>query len=723
MSSHALVEAPDAGTAPAILIVDDNAAKRLALRAMLAPLGHAVVEADSGRAALRAVMHRAFAMILMDVRMPTLDGYETAKLCRRRSGGRPTPIMFVTALARSEDDTASAYASGAVDFISAPIDPEVLRAKVTAFVDLFRQSEELRTSLEAITGLNAALRDSEVRTQAVLDNVADGIFILNEGGLIESVNRSASRLFGYRTEELVGQPFTSMIAPRRRSEFRDLDAAEAQLPTPRDPPGRAIETLGRRQDRSTFAMELERSEMQHANRRLTLLCVRDISERKAHTEALEHQALHDALTGLANRTLFSEHLARALARAKRTGESRAVLVMDIDGFKQVNDTLGHDRGDALLGQVAERLTSTLRDTDTIARLGGDEFGILAGDASDLAAAASMAWKIQEMCEPGFIINGEVVHASASVGIALFPEHGSSTEDLLHRADLAMYVAKRSGSHHAIYDAAQDRQKVNHLALLLDLRQCVAREELVLHYQPKIDLLSGVIYGVEALVRWRHPTRGLLLPASFVPDVERTDLIASVTRWVLNAALRQQRTWSENGVDLNMAVNVSARSLRRSSGLPETVAELTETWGTPPDRLTLELTEGALIETAAPSVLTRLHDMGERLSIDDFGTGYSSLAYLQRLPVDELKVDKSFVTSLATTGDDAIIVRSTIDLAHNLGLRVVAEGVEDENVLKTLVEYGCDAAQGYLFGRPVPVGELDRWLTESPYGVRPVVRWA
>ncbi len=717
MASDALVEAQNAGTAPAILIVDDNAAKRLALRAMLAPLGHAIVEADSGRAALRAVMHQAFAMILMDVRMPTLDGYETAKLCRQRSRQRLTPIIFITAFGGNETETANAYASGAVDFIFTPVVPEVLRAKVSAFVDLFVQAQELQSSLGSITALNAALCDSEIRTKAVLDNVADGIFILGEDGLIESVNRSVSRLFGYSTEELVGQPFTAMIAPKRRAEFRGLDAAEAGLPTPRDPPGRAIETLGRRQDRSTFAMELERSEMQHANRRLTLLCVRDISERKAQTEALEHQALHDALTGLANRTLFSEHLARALARAKRTGEPRAVLVMDIDGFKQVNDTLGHDRGDALLRQVAERLTATLRDTDTVARLGGDEFAILPGDASDLAAAASMAWKIQEMCEPGFLVNDEVVHVSASVGIALFPEHGTSTEDLLHRADLAMYLAKRSDNHHAVYDAAQDRQKVNHLALLLDLRQCVAREELVLHYQPKVDLATGKIDGVEALVRWRHPTRGLLEPGSFMPDVERTDLIAPVTWWVLNAALRQQRIWRDEGIDLCMAVNVSARSLRRASGLPETVAELTETWGTVPDRLTLELTEGALIEDAEPAVLARLHAMGERLSIDDFGTGYSSLAYLQRLPVDELKVDKSFVTSLATGSDDAIIVRSTIDLAHNLGLRVVAEGVEDANVLKTLVEYGCDVAQGFLFGRPVTAGELDRWLAESPYGMR------
>jgi EAL domain-containing protein (putative c-di-GMP-specific phosphodiesterase class I) len=254
-----------------------------------------------------------------------------------------------------------------------------------------------------------------------------------------------------------------------------------------------------------------------------------------------------------------------------------------------------------------------------------------------------------------------------------------------------------------------------LALLVDLRKCVARDELLLHYQPKINLETSEISGVEALVRWRHPLQGLLQLGSFMPEVERTELIGPVTRWVLNEALQQQRDWRDDGIDLTMAVNISARSLRPGSKLPETVAELTKTWGAAPDRLILELTEGALAEAAAPEILTRLHDMGERLAIDDFGTGYSSLAYLQRLPVDEIKIDRSFVTSLATTHDDEVIVHSTIDLAHNLSLTVVAEGVEDENVLKMLTEHDCDAAQGYFFGRPCPAEELTAWLADSAYG--------
>ena len=327
----------------------------------------------------------------------------------------------------------------------------MLRAKVSSFVDLFVQSEELRRSLESITTLNAALRDSEARTQAVLDNVADGILTAGEGGLIESFNRSARRLFGYSERDVIGRPLGFVVAPASRDEFRGLLTAPHGLLSEPGTQNRS-ETVGCRRDGSTFPMEVEHGEMKLGDRNSTLAFVRDISERKAHTEALEHQALHDALTGLANRTLFGEHVLQALASAKRTNEPRAVLVMDLNGFKQVNDTLGHDHGDTLLKQVGERLVAALRETDTIARLGGDEFAILPGDATDLAAAAAVAWKIQQTCTAGFEIGDEVVHVSASIGIALFPEHGKTTAELLRRADVAMYVAKRSGSGHAVFDA-------------------------------------------------------------------------------------------------------------------------------------------------------------------------------------------------------------------------------------------------------------------------------
>jgi diguanylate cyclase (GGDEF)-like protein/PAS domain S-box-containing protein len=699
---------------PAILLVNDREAQRVAIRAMLAPLGLVVVEADSGRSALRAVLRQTFALILMDVRMPTMDGYETANLIRERSQSSRTPIIFITAFSRDDTETLTAYASGAVDFVFTPVLPEVLRAKVSVFVALFVQSQELRLSVESITTLNAALRDSEASAQAVLDNVADGIMVAGETGVIESFNRSAEALFGYREEEAIGQTLAFVLAPACRDDLLGLTPSPGgALPKP-GADGRMTETLGCRRDGSTFPMEVQHGRLSLGERSLTLASVRDISERKAYTEGLQHQALHDGLTGLANRTLFGELVLKALASAKRADEPRAVLVMDLDGFKRVNDTLGHAQGDALLKQVGDRLTAALREVDSIARLGGDEFAILPGQTTDLAAAAEVAWKIQQTCAAGFSLDGKIAHVTASVGIAMFPEHGQTAEELLRRADVAMYIAKRTGSGHAVVDAVQEEETAQQLALLVDLRQCISHDELILHYQPKIDLETHEVSGVEALVRWRHPDRGLLMPGSFMPEVESTELIGPVTKWVLNEALRQQQIWRELGIDLTVAVNISARSLGPRSTLPETVQDLTKRWGTPPARLILELTEGALIEASAPEILGRLHAMGQKLSIDDFGTGYSSLAYLQRLPVDELKIDKSFVTGLSVAGDDAVIVRSTIDLAHSLGLTVVAEGVEDEASKEVLVGYGCDRAQGYFFARPCQVEEFTAWLDGSSY---------
>jgi diguanylate cyclase (GGDEF)-like protein len=674
---------------PAVLVVNDRASQRVALHSMLASLGVEVVEADSGRAALRVVMAETFAVILMDVQMPTMDGYETSVLIRQRRESSRTPIIFVTAYGPRGHADEGRLREWRRRFPVHAGGTRRLRAKVSVFVDLFVKSEEPRRSLDAITTLNGALRDSQASTQAVLDNVADGIVTASRDGLIESLNPAARALFGYRDAEAIGQPMTMIIAS---------------------------ETLGCRRDGSTFAIEIERSTTRLGDRILTLAFVRDISERKAYTESLERLALHDSLTGLANRRLFSELAVKALASAKRNDEPRAVLMMDLDGFKQVNDTLGHAHGDQLLQQVANRLAGALRDADTVARLGGDEFAILPGGATDLGSAVTLAMKIEQACAEEFTVEDDVVRVAASIGIAIFPEHGTTTADLLRHADAAMYLAKHSGSAHAIFDSDQETHSAHELALLTDLRQCIARDQLILHYAPKFNLATREITGVEALVRWQHPRQGLLLPASFMPELERTELIEPLTRWVLNQALRQQRIWLDQGVDLTLAVNISGRSLAAGSTLPDTVAELTDAWGTAPDRLTLELTEGSLIETAAPEVLERLHRMGEIMSIDDFGTGYSSLAYLQRLPVDEIKIGRSFVTSLLAASDDELIVGSTVDLAHNLGLTVVAEGVEDQDAMDLLVSYGCDSLQGYFFSRPCPAEELTKWLTESPYGI-------
>ena len=413
MPTTAAAGEPTVSLAPAILIVDDNADKRVALRAMLSPLGHTIVEVDSGRTALQAALHQTFALILMDVRMPELNGFETAKLIRQHPPSASIPIIFVTAFGGGESEAASAYASGAVDFIFTPVLPGVLRAKVSAFVALFMQSQELQA-------VNAALRESDDFTQAVLDNVADGIFILDEAGRIESVNQSVGPLFGYGAGEQIGHPFGFMIAADSRDDLRNLDLAHSAQRAKGATPSEVIETVGCRRDGSTFPMELERRGIEHGARKFTLASVRDVSERKSHREALEHLALHDSLTGLANRSMFSDHVGRSLALAKRDHESRGVLLLDLDGFKRINDTQGHEVGDDLLQQVGKRLEAVLRESDMVARLGGDEFAILPAGAIDLAATATMAWTIQESFEAGFPVNGETIEVSPSIGIVALP---------------------------------------------------------------------------------------------------------------------------------------------------------------------------------------------------------------------------------------------------------------------------------------------------------------
>ncbi|HET8653743.1 MAG TPA: EAL domain-containing protein [Gaiellaceae bacterium] len=438
------------------------------------------------------------------------------------------------------------------------------------------------------------------------------------------------------------------------------------------------------------------------------------ASRKLRRQAEEnhHQALHDALTDLPNRTLFHDRVQQALASARREHIPAAVMIMDLDRFKEVNDTLGHASGDELLKQVGRRLAGTLRESDTVARLGGDEFGVLLPKVVDAEAAVAVARKLRTSLEEPFTIHGLALQMEASVGIALFPDHGADVQGLLQRADVAMYVAKEHPAGCEVYARERDDYSPDRLTLLTELRRAIDRNQLVLHYQPKADLRTGEIKGVEALVRWEHPERGLIPPDEFIPPAQKTGVIGPLTMFVLDEALRQCRTWALQELELCVAVNLSTRNLL-DVHFPDTVGELLARWEVPPRLLELEITESTILAdpVRAMQVLSRLDEMGVRLAIDDFGTGYSSLAYLKRLPVDELKIDKSFILGMDESENDAVIVRSTIDLGRNLGLRVVAEGVESAKAWNRLVQLGCEVAQGFYLSRPVPAAELTEWLRE------------
>ncbi|MGA2804003.1 MAG: EAL domain-containing protein [Acidimicrobiales bacterium] len=440
---------------------------------------------------------------------------------------------------------------------------------------------------------------------------------------------------------------------------------------------------------------------------------REIVERR-----LRNQALHDSLTGLANRTLFRASVVRAISEAERNGSELAVFVMDLDGFKEVNDALGHVSGDRVLKEVAHRLQEALRESDAIARFGSDEFAVLVTQARR-AQVLEVVRRVRGAVEQSIDLEGLPVNLGVSIGISAFPRDGADVDTLLRCADTAMYLAKDTDLGYAFYDASVDTRAATHLGLIGDLRHAIEDQELVLHYQPKIAVRSGQVVGVEALVRWHHPARGLMMPSEFVPVAKETSLIKELTLHVIDEAGRQWRAWADEGRRLPIAVNLSLRDLV-DPGFPGEVAALIGKWRMPATMLKLEVTESAVVEDPkrTEDVLERLGAMGLRFSVDDFGTGYFSLAYLKRLPIDEIKIDRSFVAAMTVHEEDEVIVRSTIDLGHSLGLSVVAEGVETRSVMERLAPFGCDVAQGYYLGRPMPPDEFDIWLDHHPASGEP-----
>ncbi|HEX8073512.1 MAG TPA: EAL domain-containing protein [Thermoleophilaceae bacterium] len=426
----------------------------------------------------------------------------------------------------------------------------------------------------------------------------------------------------------------------------------------------------------------------------------------------EEQALSDGLTGLPNRTMFQSLIEGAMTGVGRRKKMGCVMIMDLDRFKDVNDTLGHHNGDLLLQRIGSRLHSVLRDTETVARLGGDEFALLLPEVPDRQSIVPVVRRVLKVLEEPVVVGGLALQCEGSIGIAIFPEHGQTVESVMRAADVAMYMAKENRSGYEFYDARrhEHRHDAGRLALIGELRRAMDETELVLYYQPKVDLQTGLAQGVEALARWHHPERGLLSPDEFIPLAERSNLLRPMTLYLLDSALRQCNAWRTRGLEVSVAVNLSMQNLI-DLRLPNDLARLLTSWRLPPGSLELEITESTIMSDhrRAMTILTRLNKMGVALTVDDFGTGYSSLAYLQSLPVSSIKIDKSFVLQMAEDPGNATIVQSTIDLGHNLGLKVVAEGVEDAESFNALGALGCDYAQGYYLSRPLAPDKATVWL--------------
>jgi diguanylate cyclase (GGDEF)-like protein len=443
-------------------------------------------------------------------------------------------------------------------------------------------------------------------------------------------------------------------------------------------------------------------------------------ELREQTHVLEKKATygatHDALTDLPNRTLFHDRVTQAIRNAKRENQKLAIMLLDLDRFKEINDTMGHYNGDRLLTQVAMRLDTVTRESDTLARLGGDEFAILLPSIKVEDAVLSVVKKIQNALHPPFILEGLNIDVQTSIGAVLFPDHGEDVDTLLQRVDVAMYVAKHDCKGFVFYSEKLDQHSPHRLTLIGELRQALENDNLVLHFQPQVNAGSRKVTGVEALVRWHHKTHGLMAPETFISLAERTGLIKPLTRWVLKHALHQGVIWHSQGIDIDISVNLSTRNLL-DPDFPDIIAGLLASCDFPPASLTLEITETTIMADPdyAMETLNRIVKMGVSFSIDDFGTGYSSLSYLKKLPIKEIKIDKSFVADMIQDENDAAIVLATIDLAHNLGHQVVAEGVETIEAMEKLQSLGCDTLQGFYISQPLDAREFTAWYHASIWG--------
>jgi diguanylate cyclase (GGDEF)-like protein/PAS domain S-box-containing protein len=574
-----------------------------------------------------------------------------------------------------------------------------------------RMAGELHTNLEQLEAV--ALQANELaviaqvreeRARALMDSVGDGILTFDAAGTITSGNPAAMRIFGCSAGEVVGANLSHLVpvlAERVEAGAQHV-VAEALL-------GESGEVEGRRVSGEVFPMELTVSEMPAEDERLFIAVVRDVTERKTVERELTRLAFHDPLTNLPNRSLFMDRLQHALERANRHAAPIAVMFLDLDNFKVVNDSLGHKAGDQLLVQVSQRLIGCLRTADTAARLGGDEFTVLLEDLSSAADALVVADRIAERLNAAFELDGREVFVTASVGIAVSTGPDDTAESLIRTADLAMYQAKTSGkARYAVFDPEMNDRAWQRLEIETDLRHALDRGEFVLHYQPIVDLASGRIEELEALIRWQHPTRGIVPPNAFIPIAEETGLIVPIGRWVLEQACEQLRGWGNS--DLVISVNLAARQFQDPQLLSDVARVLART-GIAPRQLKLEITESAAMHDAAATeaTLRQLKALGVGLAIDDFGTGYSALSYLKRFSVDTLKVDRSFVNGIGHNTDDTAIVSAIVALARTMGLEVTAEGVETADQREHLRVLGCNRGQGYYFARPRDRAEVSGLL--------------
>ncbi len=686
-----------------ILIVDDDPALRRTFPHVLAQPGRSFDEAASIGEAIARLEQQHYDLVLLDYRLPEASGLAVLDwLVERR---RDEAVIIISG-EDAIDAAIGALRRGADDYVRKPYHVAQLQRAVEGAL-------HKGTLEKANRAMSQRLKTSERLHRYLVESSPDLIFTLDAEGRFSYISPRITALLGFERKALLRRPFTTLIMPE------DIDRACSLLAQPSAPPGESFHielrlrcNHGINNDGITVALTASPMPTRSGGAGLYGVA-RDISERKRAEEIISFQAFHDQLTHLPNRVLFKDRLELAIAQAQRHNGTLAVMFIDIDRFKLVNDTFGHAEGDTLLRAIAARLSATLRRGDTLARLGGDEFTVLLPDIKLAQDAELIASKILTALDAPIALSHGDYRVTVSIGIALFPPDGSTAEDLIRNADIAMYQVKRAGKNaFRFFDPAFNTHHRERIALENDLRDALQRKEFELHYQPQVSVSRHQIIGMEALLRWNHPVLGKLSPNGFIEIAEELGLIGEISRWVLEEACAQLVQWRTDGhMDVRMSVNMSALDFDRRD-IVSSITDCLQRHGLPPARIELEITESLMMNNAAGVAVKvkALRGAGISIAIDDFGTGYSALAYLQKFPVSTLKIDRSFVRDLDGPKSNPIISAIT-GIARGFDLEVVAEGVEQLHQVETLQLLGCDIMQGYYFARPAPAHEALEWLRQ------------